>query len=128
MSDPITNATATAGAQYAGPFLFKLLAYIIGPVAATVVVMFMTQPKSPKEWFSAVISTIMCSFGFGAYVVTNYLGISDISNETAAMIVGPVYFMSGLPGWFLVRAIFFTGEKMKNKTIFDIWGEIRGKK
>ena len=123
MPDPITSSTAASAAQPAlGAALLKLLVYIIGPVAASVVVMSMTQPR---EWFSAIISTVMCSIGLGSYVITHYLNIHPVGDELAGMQAGAIYFLCGLPGWFLVRALFYTMEKYQQMNIIEILEKIR---
>lgn len=129
MPDPITNSALAGATQTAlGSIVYKLLVYIIGPIMAAIVVMFMAQPRSPREWFSAIISTVMTSIGLGSYVITHYLIIDPAAGELAAMQAGAVYFMCGLPGWFIVRALFYTFEQNQNANILEIWQKLRGLK
>ena len=96
MPDPITNSTLGGAAQPAlGAVLTKILIYIVGPVAASIVVMTMAQPKSPREWFSAIISTVMCSIGLGSYVISHYLNLQPLADELAGMQAGAIYFLCG---------------------------------
>ncbi len=107
--------------------LYKMLVYVLGPLLASVVVVVMTPPKTAREWIASFISTLACSVGLGAYVVSHYLGFDGVGDEMTAMIAGGVYFLCGLPGWFVVRTIFFTMEQHRNKNILDILNSIRGK-
>lgn len=129
MPDPITNTALSSATQTAiGATIYKLLVYIVGPVLAAIVVMFMSQPRSPREWFSAVISTVMTSFGLGSYLIANHLNVDPFADELAAMQAGSIFFLSGLPGWFLVRALFYTFEQNVNTNILDLWEKFRGMK
>lgn len=126
MPDPITNSTLGGAAQPAlGAVLTKILIYIIGPVAASIVVMTMAQPKSPREWFSAIISTVMCSIGLGSYVISHYLNLQPLADELAGMQAGAIYFLCGLPGWTAVRAIFYTLERYQQTDILAILAKLR---
>ncbi|WP_072281623.1 hypothetical protein [Rappaport israeli] len=129
MPDPITNSAFAGATQTAlGSIIYKILVYIIGPILAAVVVMFMAQPRSPREWFSAMISTVMASIGLGSYVLTHYLVLNPAADELSAMQAGAVYFMCGLPGWFFVRALFYTFEQHRNTNILELWQKLRGLK
>ena len=122
MSDPVTTTVAASAATSAG---YKVLTYIFGASMAAIVVMFMSQPISKREWFCALVSTVFCSITIGAYLV-GYHGIGrDVAWEYQAQLIGGIYFLCGLPGWFLVRAIFFTLSKYNNKTVFEVVEEFR---
>lgn len=128
MPDPITNsAITTAGTQLAGGLIYKILVFCVGPIAASVVVLLMMPPKTASEFISSLISTVFCSVGLGAYVISHYFADMQNSDITTAALTGAIYFGCGLPGWFVVKALFFTMEKSRNKTIFDIFDEIRHK-
>jgi len=121
MPDPITNSTIGSAAQPAISAIFiKVLIYVVGPVAASIVVMSMAQPKSAREWFAAIISTVMCSLGLGSYVISHYFGLHPVADELASMQAGAIYFLCGLPGWTAVRAIFYTLERYQNADILAI--------
>lgn len=109
----------------AGIALYKILAYLIGPILAATIVMFMSQPKSSREWFCAVISTVICSVSLGAYVVTKYTHALTLPDDMGAQIIGGVYFLCGLPGWFVVRVIFYTQARFAGKDAIEILAEAR---
>lgn len=123
MTDPFTSAAATNSAASAGVAAYKIFAYLLGPILAAIVVMFMSQPKSTREWFCAIISTVLCSMSLGAYLVVHYIPIGTLPDEMAAQIIGGVYFLAGLPGWFLVRVIFYTQARFAGKDALDIIAE-----
>lgn len=126
MPDPITNSTIGGAAQPAISAIFiKVLIYVVGPVAASIVVMSMAQPKSAREWFAAIISTVMCSLGLGSFVISHYFGLHPVADELASMQAGAIYFLCGLPGWTAVRAIFFTLERYQNADILAILVKLR---
>lgn len=125
MSDPLTAAAASNATTPAGIALYKLLAYLIGPLLAAIIVMFMAQPKSAREWFSAIISTLLCSISLGAYIITHYTQTLSLPDEYAAQIIGGVYFLAGLPGWFLVRLIFYTQARLAGKDAIEILKEVK---
>lgn len=107
--------------------IFKLFFYLIGPTFAAVVVMLLIQPNSTKQWFAALLSTVITSISLGAYILQHYLGIAESTkNIFDLMQIGGVFFIAGLPGWILVRAIFLFGEKNKHKTILEILKELKG--
>lgn len=125
MPDPFTNPTAAAAKIFNDP-LFKLFFYLIGPTFAAVIVMLLAQPHSTREWLAALISTLITSLGLGAYVLKKYIGLSDIQTLLDLMQLGGVFFVCGLPGWILVRALFLFGEKNKHKTLLEIIKELKG--
>lgn len=124
MAEPIS----TTGTVATGAIIYKLLVYICGPVLASVVVMIMTPPTGKKEVAVSIISTLICSIAGGAYIVTRIIGIHTIDSEMTAMLVGGLFFVSGLPGWFVVRAMFFGMQQNRNRSIVDIVNEIRGRR
>lgn len=128
MPDPVLNTLGGAAQPALGALLLKILIYVVGPVTAAMVVMFMAQPKTAREWFSAVISTVMCSMGLGSYIINNFLAIDPTGSILAGMQAGSLYFLCGLPGWFFVRALFFTFERHQQTDILEILDKIRSKK
>mgnify|MGYP000979152622 CR=1 FL=1 len=117
MSEPLSSASA-------GAVLYKLLIYLIGPTAAAIVVMFMSQPKSRREWFCAVISTVIFSTSLGAYLIGHYHLALHLPWDIRGQIIGGIYFVCGLPGWFLVRVISHTLERYSSKTPLEIYEEL----
>ena len=61
----------------------------------------------------------------GSYVITHYLNIHPVGDELAGMQAVAIYFLCGLPGWFLVRALFYTMEKYQQMNIIEILEKIR---
>lgn len=120
MSEPLS----TGGGGLA---LYKLaLALGIPAVLVSVVVMSWTQPKSKREWASALICTVVSSVGGGAGLV-EYFGLQHLA--TGGMIglvaLGGVIFACGLPGWVIVRAGFAWADKRKDKDLGELYQDIK---
>lgn len=128
--------TTSAGAGLVG---WKLLAWAFaaGGVAAglaTIVVMCVTTPRTPKEWAVALISTLVSSLSLGSGMAL-WLGLHQhLASHSAPDVIlgliaiGGVLFACGLPGWALVRAVFTTIRKREGQGIDQIAQEIRGAK
>ena len=126
-----------AGASSSGQGLGLLAGAAAGTAAvggfslAAFIVMAMTQPRSGKEWAVALISTLMGSFGGGAWAMIYfelYLHL-DPGNKLLLFlgcleIIG-VAFIAGLPGWLLVRLAFNTMEGWKNKTAKEVAADVK---
>lgn len=124
------------GTTALGALLYKLFGSLgltvgsfgIGAALASVVVMCMSLPRNGREWAVALISTLVSSFGGGAYAVIKF-GLLAHGNDTtfleAAQILG-VAFACGLPGWTVVRLIFNWLAKQDGKTIIEAVKEIKG--
>lgn len=126
MLDPIeSSALTSAGAQIAGEVGHEMLVYLLGPMAASIVVILMTPPATIRQFAASLISTVFCSIGLGAWVITRYFAPGMSVDTTGAALAGGIYFVCGLPGWFLVKALFLTMEKQRNKSIFDLIKSIR---
>ena len=124
MSEPISGAAA-------GAFGWKLLGGMagmgaIGAGLASVVVMCMMTPRSPKEWAVGLISTIVFSIGGGAAVVQHY-GLDAWAHTPFGLVamLGLV-FACGLPGWAIVRWLFNYIEAKRNATLADVVRDVRG--
>lgn len=105
-------AEPTSGGAAAGAAAWKAIGGAAGVAAggaglAAIVVMLMSQPRSPREWAVALISTVVCSVAGGAYVM-HWLGMADLAGQgpTGLMVLLGSCFACGLPGWVLVRALF----------------------
>lgn len=106
---------------------------IVGAVTlSAVIVMLVKQPRTAREWALALISTVVCSLGLGAWVVL-YFGLHHAlgsANHTEALFglfqVGGVMFACGLPGWVLVRIAFNTMAKFQDKSLDDAYDDVRG--
>jgi ABC-type Mn2+/Zn2+ transport system permease subunit len=135
MSDPLTAGAAGAAG-------FKAMGGALGTIGfgaffAAVVVMCMTLPKTGREWAVGLISTVIFSFGGGAYAAVRWNWGIDILNAvvsnddvTLAFIflqLFAVVFTCGLPGWAIVRAGFLWLERRKDKDAGQLYDEVKGK-
>ena len=128
--------TTSAGAGLIG---WKLLAWAfgVGGVAAglaTIVVMLMTTPRSPKEWAVALISTFVSSISLGSLVVL-WLDVHEellvpdpTANMLAMVAIGGIMFACGLPGWAIVRMAFNAIAKREGRDIVEVIQELRAVK
>lgn len=121
--EPI-SATTQAVRIFNNP-VFAVAVYIAGPTLAALVVMMLSQPKNGKQWVAMIISTVVCSLGLGAYVIKTHLGIINPQSSFDLMQIGAVFFVSGLPGWVLVRALFLYFESVSNKDILQILRDLK---
>lgn len=128
--------TTSAGAGLIG---WKLLAWAfgVGGVAAglaTIVVMLMTTPRTPKEWAVALISTFVSSISLGSLVVLwldvhEELLVPDPTANILAMVsIGGIMFACGLPGWAIVRMAFNAIAKREGRDLVDVIKELRAVK
>ena len=100
-----------------GIALYKLGALGCVSALAAVVVMAMTLPKTIREFFVALISTVISSLCGGAFVI-RWLEVGHWSNDDLGMIaLGGVVFVCGLPAWVLVRAWFKWTETRRDKDL-----------
>lgn len=124
MSEPISGAAAgAAGLKLLGG---TALAAAIGAGLASVVVMCMMTPRSPREWAVGLISTIVFSIGGGAAVIQHY-GLEAWALKPVGLVamLGLV-FACGLPGWAIVRWLFNYIEAKRNATLADVVRDVRG--
>ena len=124
MSEPITGAAAgAAGLKLLGG---TALAAAIGAGLASVVVMCMMTPRSPKEWAVGLISTIVFSIGGGAAVIQHY-GLEAWALKPVGLVAMlGLAFACGLPGWAIVRWLFNYIEAKRNATLADVVRDVRG--
>lgn len=98
----------------------------IGAFLAGVVVICMYPPRSKREWAVGIISTLVSSVAGGAGLADK-LGYAELAAQGwqgLAVLFGLV-FVAGLPGWFLVRAVFTAMERRKGKDIGELVDEAR---
>lgn len=126
MPEPTTSSAA------AGAVGWKLIGGAagvlgIGASAATVVVMCMSQPRSPKEWAVALISTVLSSIGGGAYCILKFgllvpvlAASSDVELVLALMGMLGIVFACGLPGWAIVRWGFAWMQKREGRDLAEV--------
>lgn len=125
MAEPASSAGA------AGLAGWKLLGGAAGVVAggaglASVVVMLMTPPRSPREWAVGLISTVVCSIAGGGWLL-HWLGLADLATSGPAGLATlfGLCFACGLPGWTLVRWIFKWLDKRRDKDLGEVIDEAR---
>lgn len=133
----IGEVSAASAGQGAGQGLSLLAGAAAGTAAiggftlAAFIVMAMTQPRSGKEWAVALISTLVGSFGGGAWAMIHFELYKHLDpGDGLLLILGcmeliGVAFIAGLPGWLLVRVAFNQMEVWKNKTAKDIAADIK---
>lgn len=97
----------------------------IGASIATVVVMLMSLPRSPKEWTVGLISTVMGSICGGAFVIQRFSLQSWMGDFTGLLSVLGIAFACGLPGWAIVRWIFNFIQRKHDADIAEIAAELR---
>ncbi|SPA44593.1 conserved membrane hypothetical protein [Cupriavidus taiwanensis] len=97
----------------------------IGAGLASVVVMCVTTPRSPKEWAVGLISTVVGSIGGGAAVIQHY-GLQSWAQEPMGLVamLGLV-FTCGLPAWALVRWLFNFIERRKSQDLAEVAAALR---
>ena len=97
----------------------------IGAALASIIVMCLMTPRSPKEWAVGLISTVMASIGGGAAVI-QYYGLQEWANSTFGLVamLGLV-FACGLPGWAIVRWLFNYIRKRENFDLLQIAKETK---
>jgi len=123
MSEPITGTAATAAG-------WKLLggaagAGAIGAGLASIVVMCITTPRSPKEWAVGLVSTVVGSIGGGSAVIMKF-GLQSWAHDPFGLVamLGLV-FACGLPAWSIVRWAFNWIEKRKDKDLAEVVQDAR---
>ena len=124
MSEPISGAAAGA----AGWKLLGGLAGLgaIGAGLASVVVMCMMTPRSPREWAVGIISTIMFSIGGGCGVIQHFNLQAWAHSPFGLVAMLCLVFVCGLPGWAIVRWLFNYIEAKRNATLADVVRDVRG--
>lgn len=123
MSEPISGSAA-------GVFGWKLLggaagAGAIGAGLATIVVMCITTPRSPREWAVGLTSTVVGSIGGGSAVIQHF-GLQSWAHDPFGLVamLGLV-FACGLPAWAIVRWLFNWMEKRKAMDLAEVIADAR---
>lgn len=115
-----------AGAAAGGKVLIGAGGVAGAVTLAAVVVMLVKQPRAPREWALALISTVASSLGGGAAIVMHFglMKWAQVADPTEAWVglvaLLGIVFACGLPGWVLVRIAFNTMAKYQDKTIEDL--------
>jgi hypothetical protein len=112
------NATGGVGAAAASAG--------IGATFATIVVMLMLQPRSPREWAVALITTVIGSLCGGAALIQHYNLQGWLFSFTGCVGVLGIAFSCGLPGWAAVRWAFNYINRNADKTLVDVAKDIKG--
>ena len=119
MTDPAISGAAGAAAFKAVGGASAVAAG--GAGLATVVVMLMTPPRSPREWAVGLISTVVASIGGGVAAIEHFApqhrntatlqhcNTATLQHWAASPIglcaIGGMIFACGLPGWAIVRRV-----------------------
>ena len=114
----MAEPTSSGVASYA---VYKIFfAYGLPACLASIIVMLLTQPRSPRVWTLALLSTVASSIYGGAFAI-RYFGLHKWSEEVdSAVMLGGVYLVCGLPAWVIVRASFAWAEKRKSKDLQEL--------
>lgn len=122
MAEPASSGAA----GFAGWKLIGGAAGVAGGAAAlaSIVVMLMTPPRSPREWAVGLISTVVTSIAGGSWLL-HWLGLADLATTGPAglAVLFGLCFACGLPGWALVRWAFTWMERRKDKDLGEVAGE-----
>lgn len=95
-------------------------------ILAAVVVMCMMPPRSAREWFVGIITTVIGSITGGAAAI-HYFGLTAwLSTGLGTIALLGIVFACGMPAWALVRWFFTWVNARSDKNIMDILTEIRG--
>lgn len=118
--EPASSSAAGFGAYKAGAAIGG------GVLLSAIVVMAMAAPKSKKEVFVALVCTLASSL-FGGSALVAFLGFQHWATEPFGLMgIGGIMFICGMPGWVLVRAFWHWADVSKDKTLLQMWQELRG--
>jgi hypothetical protein len=96
-----------------------------GAGLAALVVMLMTQPRSPREWAVGLITTVMGSIGGGAAVVMRY-GLQAWAYDYVGLVgILGIAFACGLPAWAIVRWVFSWIIARRDATLPEVLHDVR---
>lgn len=124
------NVEPTSSGTAGGLAIWKLIGGLaglgaFGAALATIVVMCITTPRSPKEWAVGLISTVVSSIGGGAAAI-EYLNIQHWAHSPFGLCgMFAIVFACGLPGWAIVRWVFNYIIKNHAATITDVVADVR---
>lgn len=119
--------TEPASSTIGGIAAYKLaVAFGLPAGLAAIVVMCAIQPKSPREWPVAIITTVVSSVCGGA-AFAQHFGLTAWADTYIGLVaLAGIIFACGLPGWVLVRAAFLWAEKRKGKDIAEMLADAKG--
>jgi len=112
--EEVNQAMAASGSASAAVSSGKAMAIagLIGGVLMTAIVISFNPPKSEKETFVAVVSSLVCSLG-GACALVLYFGMALPNNIYGLCLFLSLCFLCAGPGWFLVRLFFAQMRKIQ---------------
>jgi hypothetical protein len=125
------NMEPTSSGTAAGIAGWKLIGGLaglgaFGAALASVVVMCLMTPRSPKEWAVGLISTVMASIGGGSAAIQHF-GLQDWAHSPFGLMgMLCIVFACGLPGWAIVRWVFNYIIKNQGATITDVANDVKG--
>ena len=121
MAEPASGAAAVG---FAGLKALTFVSAIAAGLAAIVAMCAMT-PRHPREWAIGLISTVVCSVGGGATIIS-YYKLQEWAQEPFGLAgIGGLMFACGLPGWALVRWTFTYIERRSDKDLVEVVNEIK---
>ncbi len=98
-----------------------------GAAMVTAAVMASTMLKRKTDFFLCILSRLVSSLSIGSYMVVRFDLIGDIllapTTEHVYMLlaqIGGIFFISGLPGWTVVRSFFIWSESHRKSSLTDI--------
>lgn len=129
----VNRMSGEVGAGVAG---WKMLSGMMagGGIAAGLaflVLICIRRPRTDKEWVVALVSTVMSSFGGGAFLILRYdlvvwlLTADPVRLTLGALSLIGVVFACGLPGWAVVRWVFNYIAKRESADFLDVVAEAK---
>lgn len=104
--------------------IYKGVALVLGASAAAYIVMAMQRPQEDKEWKQALFVTLMSSMCGGAAAIQYFEIKHWFGDFIGTMGIIGLAFVCGLPGWFLVRAVFIWQRQNEGKSITALVREL----
>ena len=119
--EPVSSSLATF-LKFYGMVIVTTLAILM---VATVVLM-MCMPRSPQEWVTGLICTVVSSLAGGAFIIVKFSLHQWVTDSWGMIALGGFFFVCGLPGWALVRWVFKFIDQREGRTLIEIIREIKG--
>lgn len=125
MPEPTTSSAAGAALGW------KAVGGLAGVAAggaglAAIIVMLMTQPRSPREWAVGLISTVLGSVCGGAAVVMHFELQAWLHSYVGLVAILGLCFACGLPAWAVVRWAFTWMEQRRGKPLDEVMRDAKG--
>ncbi|WP_122897721.1 hypothetical protein [Acinetobacter sp. B51(2017)] len=125
MAEPVVS---TAGATVFLKVYGIWIAAVICASLIALVIMLIRMPKSPTEWAVGLICTLVSSFTGGSFLIVYFELHAWVVDPFGVMALGGIFFMSGLPGWAIVRWTTNFIHQRESKTILDVVRELKDAK